>query len=122
MQKDEIILKEKQQNSILSQKLKELENLSKNNFQNKMELENEIKLFRKYCNFSEGEKLISIKFISGVQHINYLIITKNTEKFIKLEYILYEKYPKYMETVNYFLSGGNKINRNKTLEQNNKKQ
>ena len=119
LQKDEIILKEKQQNSILSQKLKESENLSKNNFQNKMELENEIKLFRKYYNFSEGEKLISIKFISGVQDINYPIITKNTEKFIKLEYILYEKYPKYMETVNYFLSGGNKINRNQTLEQNN---
>ena len=118
-EKDIIIEKEKKRNFILSQKLKNLEALSKNNFQKKIELENEVKLFRKHYNFSEGEKLISIKFISLKQDINYDIITKNTVKFIKIEYILYEKYPKYMETINYFLSGGNKINRNETLEQNN---
>ena len=102
------------------EKLKELENVSIIYLKRRIiKLENEIKLFRKHYNFSEGEKLISIEFISSAQDINYSLISKNTEKFLKIEYILYEKYPKYMETVNYFLSGGNRVNRNKTLEQNN---
>ena len=110
---------EKLKNSTLNKKLKELENDSKNNLErDKKELENEIKLFRKFYKFSEGEKLISIKFISGAQDINYSIITKNTEKFVKLEFDLYEKFPKYTETTNYFLAKGNKINKNETLEQN----
>ena len=33
--------------------------------------------------------------------------------------MLYEKYPKYIDTNNFFVVNGNKINRNKTLEQNN---
>ena len=120
LQKDEIIKNENIKNMVLYERVNKLENLSKQNLQKRnLELENEIQLFRKYYNFSEGEKLISIKFISGAQDINYPLIAKNTIKFIKLEYILYEKYPKYMETVNYFLAGGNRINRNKTLEQNN---
>ena len=86
---------------------------------NIIELENEIKLFRKYCNFSEGEKLISIKFISSEKDIDYSLIIKNTEIFLKIECMLYEKYPKYTETENYFVVGGNKINRGKTLKQNN---
>ena len=32
--------------------------------------------------------------------------------------MLYEKYPKYIETENFFMVGGNKINKHKTLEQN----
>jgi len=119
LQKDEIIKNEKLKNMILYERLNKLENISNNLQKMKIELENEINLFRKYYKFSEGEKLISIKFISGEQDINYSLIAKNTVKFIKLEYILYEKYPKYMETVNYFLSGGNRVNRNKTLGQNN---
>ena len=82
-------------------------------------MENEIKLFRNYYKFSEGEKLISIKFISGEQDINYSLITKNTEKFFKIEALLYENYPKYAETENFFVIGGNKINKSKTLKENN---
>jgi len=120
LQKDKIIENEKKENYTLMEKLKELENsLIKNLKIRIIELENEIKLFRKHYNFSEGEKLIAIKFISNSQDINYSLISKNTEKFLKIEYILYEKYPKYTETVNYFLSKGNKINRNETLVQNN---
>ena len=33
--------------------------------------------------------------------------------------MLYNKYPKYIETENYFLANGNKINRNKTFDKNN---
>ena len=120
-EKDIIINEEKIKNENLNKRIKELESISNNNLQNSniIELENEIKLFRKYCNFSEGEKLISIKFISSAQDIDYPIITKNTKMFIELEPMIYKKYPKYMETNNYFLVGGNRINRNKTIEQNN---
>ena len=119
-EKDIIINEEKIKNENLNKKIKELENISNNNLErsNAIELENEIKLFRKYCNFSKGEKLISIKFISNEQDIDYSIITSNTEKFNNLENMVYEKYPKYMETDNYFLVGGNRIDKNKTLEEN----
>ena len=33
--------------------------------------------------------------------------------------MIYEKYPKYRKTMNDFLVGENKINRNQTIEQNN---
>ena len=49
----------------------------------------------------------------------YSIIAKNTEIFSKIEIKLYEKYPKYKESENCFFVGGKKINKNKTLEQNN---
>ena len=32
--------------------------------------------------------------------------------------MIYAKYPRYAEEENYFIVNGNKINRNKTLEQN----
>ena len=83
-----------------------------------MELENEIKLFRKYYNFPKGEELISIKFVSVLKDVDYSIIIKNTEKFSKIESIFYNKYPKYVDTENFFMAGGNKINRYRTLEGN----
>ena len=83
-------------------------------------MENEIKLFKSYYNFSEDEKLIKINFIStGQDIVNYSMIAKNTENFSKLEISLYQKYTKYLDSENYFLVNGNKINRQKTLEQNN---
>ena len=120
-EKDIKINEEKIKNENLNKIIKELENISNNNLQisNIIELENEIKLFRKYCKFSEGEKLISIKFNSDAKDIDYTIINKNTEKFIKIETMIYEKYPKYKKTNNDFLVGGNKINKEKTLEENN---
>jgi hypothetical protein len=47
------------------------------------------------------------------------VIVKNTDNFSKVENMLYEKYPNYVETENFFLVNGNKINKHKTLEQNN---
>ena len=120
-EKDIIINEEKIKNEKLNKKIKELENISNNNLKinNIIELENEIKLFRKYNNFSDGEKLISIKFASEKQDIDYSIIIKNTEIFSKIETMLYNKYPKYTDTENYFLVGGIKVNRHKTLKNNN---
>ena len=57
--------------------------------------------------------------MSDEQDINYSIISKNTEKFSKIEAMLYDKFPKYIESENSFFVGEQKINRNKTLEQNN---
>ena len=37
---------------------------------------------------------------------------------MKIETILYNNYPKYKDTENYFLVNGKKINRNKTIEEN----
>ena len=120
-EKNRIINEEKIKNENLNKKLKELQNISNKNLDinNIIELKNEIKLFREYNNFSEGEKLISINFASLEQDIDYSIIIKNTEIFSKIEIMLYNKYPKYTETENYFLVGGNRINRHKTLEKNN---
>ena len=62
--------------------------------------------------------MISIKFISVNQEINFNIAAKNTDKFSKLETILYEKYPKYVDSENFFLVNGNKINRHRSLQDN----
>ena len=113
-EKDKIINEEKIKNDNLQ---KELKNISNINSKIK-ELENEIKLFKSYYNFSEGEKLISIKFVSVSQDIDFDIIAKNTDKFIKLESILYEKYPKYIDLENFFLVHGNKISKHRSLEEN----
>ena len=86
---------------------------------NIVKLENENELFRKYNKLSEGDKLITINFISSDKEIDYSLIVKNSEIFSKVENMLYFRYPKYIESNNYFLLGGNKINRNKTVEQNN---
>ena len=83
------------------------------------ELENEIKLFREYCHLSANEKLILLNFISTDQKIDFSIVGKNTDDFIIYEKKLYEKYPNYKDTENYFLVNGKKINRNRTLEENN---
>ena len=65
---------------------------------------------------SEGEKLISVIFVSLDQKIHYSVICKNTDKFNTIENILYEAYPEYMELENYFTVNGNKINKYKSLE------
>ena len=119
-EKDIILNDEKIKNDNLNKRIKELENISNNNNikNNIKELENEIKLFKSYCKFSEEEKLISIKFISVNKAINFNIIAKNTDIFSKIEAILYEKNPKYVNSENYFLVNGNRINKNRSLQDN----
>ena len=65
-----------------------------------------------------GEKLMTVIFISANQVIHYALICKNTDIFSTLEIKLYEKYPDYKESENYFLSHGKKINRYKSLDKN----
>ena len=101
-------------------KMKEIKNISNNNnnYINRIkELEKEIEKYKKYC-LLPREKLITIKFISIDKKINFDIIAKNTDSFEKLEASLYDKYPKYKVTENYFLVNGMKLNRHRTLEEN----
>ena len=67
----------------------------------------------------EGERLMSIIFISEDQKIHTSFYCKNTDKFNKLENILYDRYPLYSEDENYFLANGQKVNKYKSLDYNN---
>ena len=77
-----------------------------------------LKLSRYPFTLEEGEKLISIIFQSSDQSLHSSIICKNTDKFHKVEEIICEKNPKFIDTENFFYLNGTKINRNKTIEQN----
>ena len=112
-------------------KIKELKNNLNNysfdikeveEFINKFKL-NENKISELKLNISflleKDEKIISIIFISSDENLNYSIICKNTESFSKIESLLYDKYPEYKITNNYFILNGNKIDENKNLKENN---
>ena len=69
-------------------------------------------------NINPGEKIIATLFISSDQKIQYAIACKNTTPFVRLEEKLYEEYPEYKETNNYFIHNGLVIKRFKTIEEN----
>jgi len=48
----------------------------------------------------------------------YSLICKNTEKFIELEKKIYNEYPEYSKTNNYFMINGNRVNKDQTLDEN----
>jgi len=91
-------------------------------FEEIREKEKEIKEIKSNLPFdiSKGEKLMSVIFVSDDQKIHYSIICKNTDKFNRLENILYnvEEYKSYLQSENYFLLNGKKINKYLTLEEN----
>ena len=101
----------------------------KNNVENEIlelvkelrEKEKEIKSLKSTLPFEikQNEKLMSIIFISVDQKIHHSFICKNTDMFINLEKSLYDIYPEYRESENYFLLRGVKINKYKSLENNN---
>ena len=61
---------------------------------------------------------MTLIIISGDQNVHYSIICKNTQKFTEIEHQLYQKYPEYLESENYFLVNGKKINKYRSLEEN----
>jgi len=118
-------------NEILNKEIKNFyesqnKNEDKNNSNkdnNIKELYNEIdklkeKLSRYPFELSKGEKLISVIFTSSDKNLLYSIICKNTEKFIELEKKLYNDYPEYSESDNYFMVKGNRVNKIKSLDEN----
>ena len=83
-------------------------------------MESEIKEMKSRYPFEllEGEKLMTVNIICLDQNITHSIICKNTHKFIYIENILYEIYPELADSENYFIAGGEKINKYKTLDEN----
>jgi hypothetical protein len=65
-----------------------------------------------------GEKVLSILFSSSDSKLLYSLPCKNSTPFIKIEEKLYEEFPEYKETDNYFLVDGKKVKRFKTVEEN----
>ena len=65
---------------------------------------------------SEREKLLNVVFVSLDEKFHYSCICKNTDKFNKIENMLYEEYPEYSKSENHFYVNGNEINKNKSLE------
>ena len=78
-----------------------------------------IKLSRYPYDLSEGEELMSVIITSSDQKIHQSIICKNTEKFSRIEEILYKEAPDYIDSNIYFCVKGNIVNRLKTLKENN---
>ena len=144
---DNELEKEKEKNKILEERLNELNNkiieykqiIEKNQDDIKiyqdnsyeslinkiLEKDNEnkilqAKLKRYPFELNEGEEILCINFCSRDKKIqNYSAICKNTDKFNIIENKLYKDYPEFYETENHFICKGNKINKNKSLEENN---
>ena len=68
-----------------------------------------------------GEKIMSINFVSmGRQDIiNYSLVCKNTDLFVRLEERLYNDFPQFKNYETYFEVNTKRIKRFKTLEENN---
>ena len=75
--------------------------------------ENEIESLKK------GNDFIPIIFFSNDKEIHYSTICKKTDKFFIIENKLYDAYPQYRELENLFFVNGKKINRFKTISDNN---
>ena len=78
-----------------------------------------LKLSRYPFELNDGEELMSLIFISVDQKLHCSIICKNIDKFNKVESKLYDNYSEYAENENYFTFNGIKINKYKTLKENN---
>ena len=67
-----------------------------------------------------GERVIAVNFVSmGSQDIiNYCMVCKNTDLFVKLEEKLYNDYPKFKDYETYFMVKARKILRFKTIDEN----
>ena len=65
------------------------------------------------------EELMTVIFTTFNKKFHYAIICKYIDEFYIVEKELYKIYPEYLETENYFTARGNKINKYKTMDQNN---
>ena len=111
------LLKENQQKD---NEIKELRNKNRDLLEENRQKEKELKELTSNNPYilKKNEKLLSIIFFSLDQKIHHSFICKNTDLFIHLEKSLYEVYDNLKNDENYFLLGGNKINRFVTIEEN----
>ena len=130
----DFIIKELEKNDVvkngkiigeLNEKIKMLENLNNKDYiiqlmDKIIKKDEEIEELKSKIPFdlSKGEKLMSVIFISSKKDLMYSIICKNTDIFNKLVNILYKKYPMHMNSDNFFICNGKKVNEYQTLENN----
>ena len=115
---EEINNKKEEKNDIIIDEKKEVEDINKQLNENEKEI-NDLNINLPF-ELNEGEKLMTVIFQSFEdKELHCPIICKEKLSFYKLEELLYDKYPKYIETENEFYVGENKINKLKTLEENN---
>ena len=67
----------------------------------------------------EKEELISVIFNSIDENILYSIICNKNDEFSNIESLVFDKYPEYKYLNKDFIVNGNKINKQKNLEDNN---
>ena len=96
-------------------------NQKNNEIQQLLIKNNNIKDKYKITSVNPGEEIMAINFVSmGNQNImNYNLVCKNIDLFIRLEERLYEDFPQFKEYETYFEVNGKRIKRFKTIEQNN---
>ena len=125
--------KEKIDNEILNNKIKNYEKLfvnKKNYNENLKELFEDLNIRDKEIrelkeiksrypfDLLKGEKIMSIVIISDDENYIFSTICKNTEPFAKIEKLMYNKYPDLKESKNDFILINKTINKQKTLEEN----
>ena len=120
-ERENIIEKKNKKIEELEKSIQEKENSLNKYLEENNKLINDIEKLKTSIpfNLSEGEKLISVVFLSSDHNICYPVICKNTDIFIKIENLLYEEYPEYKDPKNEYFINGNKFNKNGSLEENN---
>ena len=91
------------------------------NYRNNRNLEtmNSIDRLNKQNDQKEGENQISVIFqCIDDQTVHYPVICKESQKFSEVEKLLYEQFPRYKKTINYFMCNGNIVDKTKTLKEN----
>ena len=108
----------KEENGLISELTEKLKNINKDKMNELLEeIRIKDKIISKFpVKLSEGEQLLSVIFVSSDQKIHYSTICKNTDNFSKIENMLYEVYPEYKKSENYFFVNEKKINKYKSLD------
>ena len=124
--KEKEIKEERSQNNELIKKINDIKNIFSSNkilelIEKIEEKENEMKELKKVFPFeySKGEKVFIITFISLNEDIHYSMLCKNTDNFYRLEITFYNKFPEYKDENNIFLINGKIIDKLNNLESNN---
>ena len=107
-------------------KIEELEEIIKNKSKNDQNLQKIIKLMEELSQLksklpfelAEKEKLMVITFISEDENFHFSTICKNTEKFSRIENMIYNEYPCYDYDDNIFVAHNKIINKHNSLEHN----
>lgn len=94
----------KEKDSIISKLKNELENMNKNTIKKK--------------EFVKRDDIVVVNFSSMDQKINFAIPSIGTDIFAEIEEKLYQEFPEYRESNNYFLLNGKEILRFKTINEN----